>query len=132
MIRDKNKKLENEEMNNLFCPSCNSRLLFRCININTKIFLCSNDKCLFPMNNNDIDRFIFNVNDKLKTFIFNVKRSIAEQSSSEGGNSELKKCAENKDEMDEGSKNSQYSFLSSNHDKHNLFESYSEEESLNF
>ena len=77
--------------NNILCPICSSGLIFKYINIDNKIFFCSNNKCIFPMGNNDMDKFIFNVKkDNLNDFIADIKKIIFEYSLSNDTNSEDK------------------------------------------
>ena len=75
------KKNEIEELNNIFCPSCYSKLVFKSLNKNEQILTCANSQCLFPMNAENMNNFIFNIKkEDLTRFLSNLKNSVSEQS----------------------------------------------------
>ena len=125
------KKNEMEESINIRCPLCSSRLTLKFINKNNKILLCENKGCLFPMNQLEMDKFIFNINiDNPNEFIFNINKLI-EQLISNGTEykEEIKKG--NKEELKLDSKNSDFSDVMSN-SEHPFLDSYSENDYLKF
>ena len=129
----KNKGNVSEEINNILCPLCLSKMLFKYINQNNKIFFCSNNKCLFPMNHINMDKFIFNINnDKLNEFISNIKKIVFDLSLSNDTNYEEKLRPVNKNELKIDSKNLDYSDIISNNDKQHFFDSFSESDNLKF
>ena len=126
-----NKKVE--EMNNILCPLCSSRLIFKCINKNNKIFLCSNNKCLFPMDQIDMNKFIFHIKiDNLYDFIDNIKKLIFEQSLSNDTNNEDKFKKVNKDEFKIDTKNLDYSDILSSDGRQPFFDSFSDKDNFDF
>ena len=125
------KKKENEESINILCPLCSSRLTLKFINKNNKILLCENKECLFPMNQLEMDKFIFNINiDNSNEFILNINKLI-EQLISNGTEykEEIKKG--NKEELKFDSKNSDFSDIMSN-SEHPFLDSFSENDNLRF
>ena len=102
MIEKKSvKKYGNEEINNILCPSCFSKLVFKSLNKNEQILTCSNLNCLFPMNNENMNKFIIDIKkDDLTLFLSNLKNSITEQSCISDTNIEekLKKYKNDKSE----------------------------------
>ena len=125
------KKNEMEESINMRCPLCSSRLTLKFINKNNKILLCENKGCLFPMNQLEMDKFIFNINiDNPNEFIFNINKLI-EQLISNGTEykEEIKKG--NKEELKLDSKNSDFSDVMSN-SEHPFLDSFSENDYLKF
>ena len=125
------KKNEMEESINIRCPLCSSRLTLKFINKNNKILLCENKGCLFPMNQLEMDKFIFNINiDNPNEFILNIKKLI-EQLISNGTEykEEIKKG--NKEELKLDSKNSDFSDMVSN-SEHLFLDSFSENDNLRF
>ena len=71
----------NEELNNISCPSCFSKFVFKSLNKNNQILSCSNLKCLFPLNNANMGKFIFDINkDNLNKFLLNLKNLVSEHS----------------------------------------------------
>jgi ssDNA-binding Zn-finger/Zn-ribbon topoisomerase 1 len=124
-------KNENEESINMLCPLCSSRLTLKFINKNNKILLCENKECLFPMNQLEMDKFIFNINiDNSNEFILNINKLI-EQLISNGTEykEEIKKG--NKEELKFDSKNSDFSDIMSN-SEHPFLDSFSENDNLRF
>ena len=129
----KNKGNVSEEINTILCPVCLSKMFFKYINQNNKIFFCSNNKCLFPMNHINMDKFIFNINnDKLNEFISNIKKIVFDLSLSNDTNYEEKLRPVNKNELKIYSKNLDYSDIISNNDKQHFFDSFSESDNLKF
>ena len=129
-IETKRKK-EMEESINMLCPLCSSRLTLKFINKNNKILLCENKECLFPMNQLEMDKFIFNINiDNSNEFILNINKLI-EQLISNGTEykEEIKKG--NKEELKFDSKNSDFSDIMSN-SEHPFLDSFSENDNLRF
>ena len=126
-----NKKInEIEEINNMLCPLCNSKLIFKFININNKMILCLNNECLFPMNNIDMDKYIFNIKkDDFNEFKSNIKK-LFEQILSNDSIYEQKIKKFNKEEFKLESKQSDLSEIISNYDKHPFFDSFSDNENL--
>ena len=120
---------ENLDSNtNLLCPLCSSKLSFKYINLNNKMLLCSNNKCIFPMNNIEMDKFIFNVkNNDLNEFFSDARKMLYDQSLSNETNFEDKLKKMNKNEL----QGMDYSEILSVNDKHHFFDSYSENEDLN-
>ena len=102
MIEKKSvKKYGYEEINNILCPSCFSKLVFKSLNKNEQILTCSNLYCLFPMNNENMNKFIIDIKkDDLTLFLSNLKNSISEQSCISDTNIEekLKKYKNDKSE----------------------------------
>ena len=104
------KKNGYEELNNIFCPTCFSKLVFKSLNKNEQLLTCSNLSCLFPMNNENMNKFIFNIKrDDITHFLSDLKHSISEQSCISDTNIEekLKKYKNDKseDQNDEFSEN---------------------------
>ena len=78
---NKKKKNEIEELNNIFCPVCFSKLIFKSLNKNNQILSCSNEECLFPLDNANMNKFIINLNsDNLTSFFTNLKNLVIDQS----------------------------------------------------
>ena len=98
------KKNESEELNNVSCPICFSKLIFKSINKNNQILACSNEECLFPLDNANMSKFIININnDDLTSFMSNLKNILMDHSSASDTNMEdkLKKYKNEKFENDE-------------------------------
>ena len=98
------KKNESEELNNVSCPLCFSKLIFKSINKNNQILACSNEECLFPLDNANMSKFIININnDDLTSFMSNLKNILMDHSSASDTNMEdkLKKYKNEKFENDE-------------------------------
>ena len=98
------KKNEMEELINISCPLCFSKLIFKSINKNSQILACSNEECLFPLDNANMDKFILNINnDNLASFLSNLKSLVVEQSCGSDTNMEdkLKKYKNEKIENDD-------------------------------
>ena len=98
------KKNEMEELNNISCPLCFSKLIFKSINKNSQILACSNEECLFPLDNANMDKFILNINnDNLASFLSNLKSLVVEKSCGSDTNMEdkLKKYKNEKIENDD-------------------------------
>ena len=71
----------NEELSNISCPTCFSKFVFKTLNKNNQILSCSNINCLFPMNNPNLSKFIFDMNkDNLNNFLSNLKHLVSEHS----------------------------------------------------
>ena len=122
-----------EEINNILCPLCSSRLIFKYINQKKKIFLCSNAQCIFPMDQFDMDKFIIQTNeDNLNEFISNIKKIIFEQSLSNDTNFEENFKKSNKDEPKIDTKNLDYSDILSSNDRQPFFDSFSEKDNFDF
>ena len=97
------KRDEIEELNNIYCPLCFSKLIFKSINKNSQILACSNNDCLFPLDNANMNKFILNINnDNLTSFLSNLKSLVVDQSCSSDTNIEdkLKKYKNEKFEND--------------------------------
>ena len=125
------KKNENEESINILCPLCSSRLTLKFINKNNKIFLCENRGCLFPMNQLEMDKFIFNINrDNLNEFILNINKLIEKPIPNDTKYKEEIKNG-NKEELKLDSKNSDFSDIMSN-SEHPFLDSFSENDNLRF
>ena len=85
------KKNENEELNQITCPSCFSKLVFKTLNKNEQIFACSNEDCLFPLDSPNMNKYIININsNNLNVFLSNLKNIISEHSSAIDTNIEEK------------------------------------------
>ena len=70
-----------EELNNIICPSCSSKLIFKSLNKNNQILSCSNEKCLFPMDSEHMSRYIMDIkNDDINSFIAKLKYPESELS----------------------------------------------------
>ena len=98
------KKNEIEELNNISCPLCFSKLIFKSINKNSQILACSNEECLFPLDIANMDKFILNINnDNLASFLSNLKSLVVEKSCGSDTNMEdkLKKYKNEKIENDD-------------------------------
>ena len=122
-----NKISDNEDINNILCPLCLSRMVFKYINKNNKIFFCSNNKCIFPMNHIDMEKFIFNINkDNISKFISKIKKIVFEMSLSNDTNYEERIKSNNKKEFKISTDNLDYSDIISNNDKQHFFDSFSE------
>ena len=95
---------QREELNDISCPLCFSTLVFKSINKNSQILTCSNEDCLFPLDNANMSKFIININnDNLTTFLSNLKNLLHEKSYVSDTNIEdkLKKYKNEKFENDE-------------------------------
>ena len=91
ITKNTKKKNENEELNNISCPICFSKLIFKSLNKNNQILACSNDECLFPLNNANMNKFIININDdNLTSFLINLKNLVLDQSYASDTNIEEK------------------------------------------
>ena len=92
-------KNDNESLNKISCPLCFSKLLFKSLNKENQLLVCSNDVCLFPLNNQNMENFILNIKkDTLQNFLENLKKFVVEQSSkSETNNEEKTKKEYNED-----------------------------------
>ena len=91
IMKNSKKKNENEELNNISCPICFSKLIFKSLNKNNQILACSNDECLFPLNNANMNKFIININDdNLTSFLINLKNLVLDQSYASDTNIEEK------------------------------------------
>ena len=91
ITKNSKKKNENEELNNISCPICFSKLIFKSLNKNNQILACSNDECLFPLNNANMNKFIININDdNLTSFLINLKNLVLDQSYASDTNIEEK------------------------------------------
>ena len=125
------KNNEIEESINMLCPLCSSRLILKFINKNNKILLCENRGCLFPMNQLEMEKFIFNINtDNPNDFILKINKLIV-QSISNGINYEEGIKKGNIDELKLDSKNSDFSDIMSN-SEHPFLDSFSENDNLRF
>ena len=125
------KNNEIEESINMLCPLCSSRLILKFINKNNKILLCENRGCLFPMNQLEMEKFIFNINtDNPNDFILKINKLIV-QSISNGINYEEEVKKGNIDELKLDSKNSDFSDIMSN-SEHHFLDSFSENDNLRF
>ena len=70
-----------EELNNIICPSCSSKLIFKSLNKNNQILSCSNEKCLFPMDSEHMSRYIMDIKkDDIYSFIAKLKYPESELS----------------------------------------------------
>ncbi len=128
-IKNNMKLFNNENLDsyNLLCPLCSSKLIFKYVNLNNKMLFCSNKNCIFPMNNIEMDKFIFNIKkNDLNDFFNDVKKMIYDQSLSNETHYEDKSKKTNKNEY----QNLEYSDILSINDKNNLFDSFSENEDL--
>ena len=116
-IKTKKNNEHEESINMLLCPLCSSRLTLKYINKNNKIILCENRGCLFPLNQLEIDKFIFNIStDNSNDFFLNINK--------------LKK--ESKEELKLDSRNSDFSDIISNSEVHPFLDSFSENDNLKF
>ena len=107
-IKTKNNN-EIEDSIDMLCPLCSSRLTLKFINKNKKILLCENRGCLFPLNQIEMDKFIFNINtDNPNEFILNINK-LVEQPISNDNNYEDKIKKERKEELKLESRNSDFS-----------------------
>ena len=98
------KKNEMEELNNISCPLCFSKLIFKSLNKNSQLLTCSNEECLFPLDNANMSKFIININnDDLTSFMSNLKNILMDHSSASDTNMEdkLKKYKNEKIENDD-------------------------------
>ena len=98
------KSNEIEELNNISCPLCFSKLIFKSLNKNSQLLTCSNDECLFPLDNANMNKFVLNINnDNLATFLSNLKSLVVDQSCGSDTNMEdkLKKYKNEKFENDD-------------------------------
>ena len=129
----KNKKNnELEDSINMICPLCSSRLTLKYINKNNKILLCENRGCLFPLNQIEMDKFIFNIiTDNQNDFILNINKLIDNQIS-KGINYEGIIKKERKEELKLDSRNSDFSDIMSNSEVHPFLDSFSENDNLKF
>ena len=82
MLEKKSLKINGiEELNNMFCPSCSSKLIFKSLNKNNQILSCSNEKCLFPMDSEHMSRYIMDIKkDDINSFIAKLKYPESELS----------------------------------------------------
>ena len=131
-IKTKKNNEHEESINMLLCPLCSSRLTLKYINKNNKIILCENRGCLFPLNQLEIDKFIFNIStDNSNDFFLNINKLI-EQLISNGTEykEEIKK--ESKEELKLDSRNSDFSDIISNSEVHPFLDSFSENDNLKF
>ncbi len=120
-------KNENLNSNDLLCPECASKLIFKHINLKNKMLFCSNKNCLFPMNSADMDNFIFNGNQTdLDEFFSNIKKIVFQQTLTNESNFEDKVKKINKDTL----QNLDYSDILSNTDKNNFLDFLSENEDI--
>ena len=127
-MKEKN-DINSEEINKVLCPLCFSKLLFKYINQTKKIFLCSNNRCLFPMDHIDMDKFIFNIKeDNLIDFISNIKKIVIDKSFSNDTNFEEKIKKINQEDLKIDAKNIDYSDIILNNERHHFFDSFSENE----
>ena len=79
--KNSEKKNEIEELNNITCPLCFAKLIFKSLNKSYQILACSNKDCLFPLDNANMDKFIININNyNLNSFLSNLKNFFLEQS----------------------------------------------------
>ena len=125
------KNNEIEESINMLCPLCSSRLILKFINKNNKILLCENRGCLFPMNQLEMEKFIFNINtDNPNDFILKINKLIVHPISN-GINYEEEVKKGNIDELKLDSKNSDFSDIMSN-SEHPFLDSFSENDNLRF
>ena len=70
-----------EELNNIICPSCSSKLIFKSLNKTNQILSCSNEKCLFPMDSEHMSRYIMDIKkDDINSFIAKLKYPESELS----------------------------------------------------
>ena len=70
-----------EELNNIICPSCSSKLIFKSLNKTNQILSCSNEKCLFPMDSEHMSRYIMDIKkDDTNSFIAKLKYPESELS----------------------------------------------------
>ena len=98
------KSNEIQELNNIFCPLCFSKLIFKSLNKNSQLLTCSNEECLFPLDNANMNKFVLNINnDNLATFLSNLKSLVVDQSCGSDTNMEdkLKKYKNEKFENDD-------------------------------
>ncbi len=98
------KSNEIEELNNISCPLCFSKLIFKSLNKNSQLLTCSNEECLFPLDNANMNKFVLNINnDNLATFLSNLKSLVVDQSCGSDTNMEdkLKKYKNEKFENDD-------------------------------
>ena len=132
MNRKNNMKLnnnENSDPNNISCPLCCSKLIFKYINPNTKMLFCSKKNCIFPMNSTEMDKFIFSGNkNEINGFFNSIKKLISDQTLSNDTNFEEKIKQSNKDD----SQHLDYSDINSINDKNNFFDSFNENEEFSF
>ena len=130
--RFNHKKNDNEDINNILCPLCFSKMLFKYINQNNKIFFCSNNKCIFPMNHIEMEKFIFHTNkDNINEFISKIKKIVFEMSLSNDTNYEERIRPKIKEEFKINIDNLVNSDIISNDDKQHFFDSFSESYNLN-
>ena len=98
------KSNEIEELNNISCPLCFSKLIFKSLNKNSQLLTCSNEECLFPLDNANMNKFVLNINNgNLATFLSNLKSLVVDQSYGSDTNMEdkLKKYKNEKFENDD-------------------------------
>ena len=126
------KNNEFEESIYMKCPLCSSRLTLKFINKNNKILLCENKGCLFPLNQLEMDKFIFNIStDNPNEFISNINKLIVQLISNDNNYEEKIKKA-NKEELKLDSRNSDFSDIMSNSEIHPFLDSFSENDNLKF
>ena len=131
-IKTKKNNEHEESINMLLCPLCSSRLTLKYINKNNKIILCEKRGCLFPLNQLEIDKFIFNIStDNSNDFFLNINKLI-EHPISNGTNYEDKIKKESKEELKLDSRNSDFSDIISNSEVHQFLDSFSENDNLKF
>lgn len=101
-------------LKNFICPLCNSHFTFKLLNNKTLIIVCTNDKCIFPLSEKEMDNFIYNENSmKFDDFFSRIKKTLNSHFSSED-------ITENKiDEIDNESENSLENM--SNNNNENIF-----------
>ena len=129
----KNKKNnELEESINILCPLCSSRLTLKYINKNNKILLCENRECLFPLNQIEMDKFIFNISTDNPIDFFLIINKLIESQISNSTNYEEKIKKERKEELKLDSRNSDFSDIMSNSEVHPFLDSFSENDNLKF
>ncbi len=94
-------KNDSENLNKISCPICFSKLLFKSLNKENQLLACSNDFCLFPLNSQNMENFILNINkDTLNNFFENLKKFVIEQSSKSETNNEEKIKKENNEDIE--------------------------------
>ena len=126
------KNNELEESINILCPLCSSRLTLKYINKNNKILLCENRECLFPLNQIEMDKFIFNISTDSPIDFFLIINKLIESQISNSTNYEEKIKKERKEELKLDSRNSNFSDIMSNSEVHPFLDSFSENDNLKF
>ena len=80
-------KNKNTLLKNLTCPLCNSNFVFKLLNNKTQIIVCTNEKCIFPFSEKEMDNFIFNKDSmKFDDFFSNIKNILNCRFSSDDSN----------------------------------------------